>query len=132
MSESSNDRPIDFRILKGLDVADVTLQAGHTIIAEGGEGSVMYIVKSGVVEVFVNGISVEEIGEGSVFGEMALIEHSPRSARIVAKTDVVAVPLDERKFLALVAKVPHFGVLVMRSLARRIRRMNFKLASRVA
>jgi CRP-like cAMP-binding protein len=59
---------------------------------------------------------------------MALLEQSTRSADIVARTEVHAVALDEKKFLTLITKVPHFNLLIMRSLARRIRKMNAKLA----
>jgi len=128
MANSDKERPIDFRIFKDIEVPEITVQAGTTILAEGGEGAIMFMIRSGTVEVQVNGVVVEEISEGGIFGEMALLEHSPRSADIVAKTDVVAVPLDEKKFIVLIAKVPHFSLLVMRSLARRIRRMNAILA----
>ena len=72
----------------------------------------------------LNGVTVEEVGEGGIFGEMAIIEQSTRSAEILAITDVTVVMLDEKKFLQLVAKVPHFSIMVMRTLARRIRKMN--------
>ncbi len=86
----------------------------------------MYIIRSGSVAARVNGETVEEIGEGGIFGEMAVIEQSTRSAEILALTDVTVVMLDEKKFLQLVAKVPHFSIMVMRTLARRIRGMNAK------
>lgn len=129
MNEQNKERPIDFRIFKDLDIPEVTIEAGQTVISEGGDGAIMYMIRSGTVEVLVNGIVVEEIGEGGIFGEMALIEQAPRSARIVARTKVSAVPMDEKKFIALIAKVPHFALLVMRALARRIRKMNAKLAA---
>ena len=128
MSDTVRERPIDFRIFKDIEIPEITVPAGSTILAEGGDGAIMFMVRSGTVEVQVNGAVVEEISEGGIFGEMALLEHSPRSADIIAKTDVVAVSLDEKKFIILIAKVPHFSLLVMRSLARRIRKMNAKLA----
>jgi CRP/FNR family transcriptional regulator, cyclic AMP receptor protein len=129
MPESSRERPIDFRIFKDLDIPEFTIAKGNTILAEGGDGAIMFVVRSGTVEVQVNGITVETISEGGIFGEMALLDHATRSADIIAMTDVVAVPLDEKKFILLIAKVPHFSLLVMRSLARRIRKMNTKLAA---
>jgi CRP/FNR family transcriptional regulator, cyclic AMP receptor protein len=130
MSESTKERPIDFRIFKDLEIPEISITAGSIVLAEGGEGAIMYMIRSGTVEVQVNGTIVEEISEGGIFGEMALLEHSPRSANIIAKTDVVAVPLDEKKFIYLMAKVPHFSLMVMRSMARRIRKMNTKLATK--
>lgn len=128
MLDPHKERPIDFRIFKDLNIPEVSIPAGNTIVTEGDDGTLMYMIRQGTVEVQVNGIPVEEISEGGIFGEMALLERTTRSANIVARTDVIAVPLDEKRFMALMAKVPHFNLLIMRLLARRIRKMNAKLA----
>ena len=126
MTNPPKERSLDFRIFKDLDIPEMSISAGQLVLAEGSTGSVMYIIRNGSVAVRVNGVTVEEIGEGGIFGEMAIIEQSTRSAEILALTDVTVVMLDEKKFLQLVAKVPHFSVMVMRTLARRIRKMNAK------
>jgi CRP/FNR family transcriptional regulator, cyclic AMP receptor protein len=120
------ERALDFRIFKDLDIPEMSIGAGQLVLAEGSAGAAMYIIRSGAVAVRLNGVTVEEIGEGGIFGEMAIIEQSTRSAEILALTDTTVVMLDEKKFLQLVAKVPHFSVMVMRTLARRIRKMNAK------
>lgn len=124
MNSPVKERTLDFRIFKDLDIPEMSIAAGQLVLAEGSSGSAMYIIRNGSVAVRVNGVTVEEIGEGGIFGEMAIIEQSTRSAEIMALTDVTVVMLDEKKFLQLVAKVPHFSVMVMRTLARRIRKMN--------
>ena len=124
MTSPAKERILDFRIFKDLDIPEMSIRAGQLVLAEGSSGAAMYIIRSGSVAVKVNGITVEEISEGGIFGEMALIDQSTRSAEILALTDVTVVMLDEKKFLQLVAKVPHFSVMVMRTLARRIRKMN--------
>lgn len=126
MTNPPKERSLDFRIFKDLDIPEMSISAGQLVLAEGSTGAAMYIIRSGRVAVRLNGATVEEIGEGGIFGEMAIIEQSTRSAEILALTDVTVVMLDEKKFLQLVAKVPHFSVMVMRTLARRIRRMNAK------
>lgn len=126
MTNPPKERSLDFRIFKDLDIPEMSISAGQLVLAEGSTGAAMYIIRSGRVAVRLNGITVEEIGEGGIFGEMAIIEQSTRSAEILALTDVTVVMLDEKKFLQLVAKVPHFSVMVMRTLARRIRKMNAK------
>ena len=123
------ERPINFAIFKGLNLPELSIKAGQTIIAEGAKGETMYLVRQGVVDVVVNDTVIEQIGAGGIFGEMALIDHAERSAKIVANTDAFVVPLDEKKFIALVAKVPHFSLLVMRTLARRIRNLNLRVGN---
>lgn len=124
MTNSTKERALDFRIFKDLDIPEMSIAAGQLVLVEGSTGAAMYIIRNGRVAVRLNGVTVEEIGEGGIFGEMAIIEQSTRSAEILALTNVTVVMLDEKKFLQLVAKVPHFSIMVMRTLARRIRKMN--------
>jgi CRP-like cAMP-binding protein len=55
---------------------------------------------------------------------MALIDESPRSATAVALTDVTVAPITEKQFLFLVKHMPTFALMVMRVLAKRLRRQN--------
>ena len=55
---------------------------------------------------------------------MALIDDSPRSATVVALTEVTVAPIKETQFLFLVKNTPFFALNVMRVLARRLRRQN--------
>jgi CRP-like cAMP-binding protein len=64
------------------------------------------------------------LGVNGIFGEMALIDKEPRSATVVAATDVELVPVDEKQFLFLVSQTPFFALRVMRVLAGRLRVAN--------
>ncbi len=59
-----------------------------------------------------------------MIGEMALIDHLPRSASARATTDAKLVPIDQRRFLFLVQETPFFAIHVMKVMADRLRRMN--------
>ncbi|KAF2077190.1 hypothetical protein CYY_001511 [Polysphondylium violaceum] len=80
---------------KGLFSAmvEVHYKSGDVIIRQGDEGDNFYVVDSGVCDIFVskNGatpVLVMEVFEGGSFGELALINFSPRAATVIAKTDV--------------------------------------------
>jgi CRP/FNR family cyclic AMP-dependent transcriptional regulator len=64
------------------------------------------------------------LSERSIFGEMALIDASARSASAVAATDAAVVPIGEKQFLFLVSRTPYFALNVMRVLVRRLRTSN--------
>jgi CRP/FNR family transcriptional regulator, cyclic AMP receptor protein len=98
--------------------------AGQTIFAEGDPGDVMYGVTEGEVEIRVGDRAVETLGPGGIFGEMALIDASPRSATAVAKSACTLVPMDSKRFERLVSYNPFFALQVMRILAGRLRRQN--------
>lgn len=102
--------------------------AGETIFKAGDEGHCMYVVQEGTVQVKVGDRVIEELGPGEVFGEMALVDSSPRSADVVAKTDARVVPIDEDKFMSHVHRTPFFALQVMRMLADRLRKRVADLA----
>ena len=98
-------------------------KAGKTIFKEGTVGDLMYVVLDGELEVSAGGRLVEVAKPGDVIGEMALIDTKARSATVVAKTDCRLVPINEKRFLVLVHETPIFALLVMKTLAERLRRM---------
>ena len=105
----------------------VSLVAGQIIFKEGDAGSLMYVVHDGEVELRVRDQLVDTLGPGGVLGEMALIEHAPRSATATAKTDCVLVPISERRFTFMVQQTPHFALQIMKVMAERLRRMDNRL-----
>jgi CRP/FNR family transcriptional regulator, cyclic AMP receptor protein len=98
--------------------------AGATIFAEGEAGDTMYVVKEGHVDVLIHGEVIETVGPRGMLGEMALIDHNPRSATAIAKTDCQLVPINEARFSYLVQQTPFFAIEVMRVMARRLRHMD--------
>jgi CRP-like cAMP-binding protein len=98
--------------------------AGTTIFRAGEPGAEMFIVQEGEVDIVIDGKVVESIGPEHFFGEMALIDESPRSADAVARTDCKLLALNQRQFLFLVDEVPFFAIRMMRVLADRLRHAN--------
>lgn len=101
--------------------------AGTTIFSAGDRRDRMYAVVAGQVDIFVQGKLVETVESGGIFGEMALIDSSNRTATAVAKTDARVVPVDEHRFLFLIQQTPNFALHVMRVLSDRLRRMDERL-----
>jgi CRP-like cAMP-binding protein len=97
--------------------------AGTTIFNEGDPGDLMYVVQEGELEVLYRGKVIETIGPGGIVGEMALVDQSPRSASVIAKTDCALVCLDETGFKVHVSHTPFFAVQVMRVMVERLRKM---------
>lgn len=61
------------------DAEVVSFGAGEEIFRESDPGDLMYVVRDGDVDLRVKGQLVDALGPGGVLGEMALIEHAPRS-----------------------------------------------------
>lgn len=98
--------------------------AGATIFEEGAPSGTMRVVRTGEVNVLVNGAVVETVGPGGVIGEMALIDGSDRSATVVAHTDCSLISVDPEHFQRLVRQNPAFALTIMRIMADRLRRMD--------
>ena len=83
----------------------------------------MYAVVEGEVQIVVRGQVVEAVGEGGIFGEVALLDDRPRSASAIASTDCKVAVIDLKRFGVLVQQTPFFAVEVMRVMAERLRRI---------
>jgi CRP/FNR family cyclic AMP-dependent transcriptional regulator len=118
------DTAVDFGILAGAGAPVRSYQAGDVIFSQGDPANELYVVKTGKVEIRLGNRVLDTLPELSIFGEMALIDHSPRSATAVAATDVTVVPVGERQFLLLVSRTPYFALNVMRVLVQRLRSAN--------
>ncbi|MGH8119723.1 MAG: Crp/Fnr family transcriptional regulator [Gammaproteobacteria bacterium] len=111
------------------DTEFTEFRAGETIFREGEPGDSMYVVMEGSVDVMVGDEKFIVTGPGEILGEMALIDSSKRSATAIARKDCKLVPINEKRFSALVRQTPAFAIHVMTILAERLRRMNRILAS---
>jgi CRP/FNR family transcriptional regulator, cyclic AMP receptor protein len=123
MSLSKTDK-LNFRILDRPDIPVRNYAAGEAIIKVGEPAREMFLLRKGKVAISVHDRTIEEIGPGGIFGEMALIDRASRSANAVAAEDSEVVPIDERLFIILVQDTPYFALDVMRVLAKRLRAMN--------
>lgn len=106
----------------------VHFDRGKTIVQEGQTGLRMYAVMEGRVAVSIVGSGVvERLGPGGVFGELALLEQTPRLASAVAETDCQLLPINRTAFLLLVKTSPEFAESLLGSLAERLRTLTAKL-----
>src|SRR5689334_12529939 len=99
----------------------VEYEAGQVIFDMGEQGDIMYAVKEGDVEIIFKDRVLEIVHPGGFFGEMALIDFQPRSARAIAKTPCKIVQVNKTRFLFLVQETPTFALQVMHTLADRLR-----------
>jgi CRP/FNR family transcriptional regulator, cyclic AMP receptor protein len=104
-----------------------TFGAGTVIFREGDPGDRMYVVLEGQIDLLVKGKRVDSLGPGGVFGEMAIIDATPRSATAIAARDTQLVPVSEKRFQVLVQQTPRFAIQIMRVLAERLRKMDRRI-----
>jgi CRP/FNR family transcriptional regulator, cyclic AMP receptor protein len=113
--------PTTFDIFRTVDDME-RFAPGDVIFSAGDTGDCMYVVRDGTVTIQADGMPIEEVGPGGIFGELALIDAAPRSATATATTACELVALNERAFLFHVSQTPFFALNVMRVLSDRLRR----------
>jgi CRP/FNR family transcriptional regulator, cyclic AMP receptor protein len=118
---------IDFGLLARATEDMPSFHVGDIIFKAGEHGDEFYVVKSGTVSVRLGNRTLQTLGEGEVFGEMALIDSGPRSATVIADTDCVVVPVGEKQFLFMTSEAPYFALSLMRVLVQRLRTANMAL-----
>lgn len=119
--------PFDFDFLERFKIPLKRYKAGEKIFLEEDPGDFMYLVVEGKVSIVTYGTVLENVGLHGIFGELALIDSSPRSAAALAAEASEVALIDRDTFLELVRHNPAFSLYVMRQLAARIRRMNKSL-----
>src|SRR5215831_7040523 len=92
----------------------IELPAGARVFGEGDRGDVMYVILDGEVDLTIRGRSIETLRNGEIFGEMALVDASPRTASATTKLPCKLVPISQKRFLFMVQQTPHFSLQIMR------------------
>ncbi len=109
---------------EGLEKYEVTYKSGDIIFCEYEPGNELYIIKEGKVRITKIQDNKEKtldiIGPGEIFGEMALIDNEKRTATTIAETDVVLIRIDRNNF-ELLAKTNHqWALKLLKILSKRI------------
>ncbi len=96
--------------------------AGTVLVDQGDPGTQCYVIVEGQASVYVRGEHVASSGPGSMGGEMALIDHRPRTATVVADTPMKLLRFGTREFRTLLDEMPKASERVMTVLRERLER----------
>jgi CRP-like cAMP-binding protein len=97
---------------------------GQDIVTEGQAGGPFFCITEGRADVLIGGDKTSELGPGSYFGEMALLEGGKRSATIRAETHVKALAISSWNFLALLQDNWEITKKVLAQLSARVRELD--------
>ena len=99
----------------------VRMAAGTTMAEEGSSDHELLIVLSGTATCRAKGRRLARFGPGDFFGEISLVDRGPRSATVVADSDMELLVLDSREFRRLVLASPTIAWKILATMAGRLR-----------
>jgi len=99
---------------------ELEVDAGTVLTKEGEIGHEFFAIVDGDVDFIRGGKRIEMPQPGRFFGEIALVEHVPRMATVVARTPLRFFVLNERDFKKLMDDNPKIERKIMQALARRL------------
>jgi CRP-like cAMP-binding protein len=130
MAKPSTELLRNVRLFSDLDERDLQslseefnerrFATGEKIALEGEGGLMFFVVESGELNVEVHGEAVSTIGPGSSFGEIALIDRRPRTATVIAASDVKAYGLPVFVFRPFVEARPQVAWKLLEAMADRL------------
>jgi len=99
---------------------DLDVEAGRVLCRQGRLGREFFVIIDGEADVTQDGAQVATLGPGDFFGEIALIEHAPRTATVTAATPLRFFVLTSQAFWGLLDRNPAVERKVLRALAKRV------------
>ncbi len=107
-------------------------RAGATIMREGDPGSFACVILEGEAEIFVElpggPIHLATIGPNRIIGELGVFTDLPRTATVIARTDLLVIRIAQASLMRLSADYPSIGLAIIRELGSRLATMNHSLA----
>jgi CRP-like cAMP-binding protein len=94
---------------------------GSVLVRAGDPGKSFYVLLDGNARVIRAGGRSRRLGPGDYFGEMALLDDGPRSADVVADSDLLALTIERPGFVKLLRAEPALAHALLRTLAARLR-----------
>ncbi|PLZ93687.1 Crp/Fnr family transcriptional regulator [Fischerella thermalis] len=110
--------------------------SGRAVLMEDAWGNAVYFVVSGWVKVRrtigEDSVALAILGRGDFFGEMAILDESPRSTDVIALSTVKLLSISRERFIHILFKDPQLHHRMLQLMVRRLRHANVRLQMRSA
>lgn len=105
---------------------------GEIVINKGDEGTCLFVIQEGTVEVFDGDegseVKIAELGASEFFGEMGLFEKDVRSCTVRAMGNAKILTIDKKNFYKTIQKDPTLAYRLLQKMSFRLRELNKKVA----
>lgn len=113
----------------------ITYPAGNMIVMTEDMGATFYVIEEGRVKISLASDNLQEVtisllGPGDFFGEMAILDESPRAADVIALGDVKLLVVQNDNFLNHLKKYPSISINLLRVFCERLRKTNKRVRNK--
>jgi uncharacterized membrane protein len=120
-------------------LTEKTFKAGDIVFSQGDQGSSMYVVRSGSVQIYLPSadkakppVVLKDLLTGEYFGELAIFDDKPRSASVRALVDTVLLELTREELGEHLGRSKTAAMTILAEMAERLRETNAMLSQRAA
>jgi CRP/FNR family transcriptional regulator, cyclic AMP receptor protein len=106
---------------------ELTLEQDKQFVTQGDVGREAFIIVEGNADVSRGGQPIARLGPGDCVGELALLDHGPRTATVTAATPLTVLVLGPREFSGLLDEVPTLNHKILAALAGRVRELDSEI-----
>lgn len=119
----------------GQNYRRITYPAGNMIVMTEDMGATFYVIEEGRVKISLASDNLQEVtisllGPGDFFGEMAILDDSPRAADVIALGDVKLLVVQDDNFLSHLQKYPSISINLLRVFCERLRKTNKRVRNK--
>jgi CRP/FNR family transcriptional regulator, cyclic AMP receptor protein len=101
---------------------EVDVKTGRHLVDQGRFSYEFFVIEDGTAEVTQDGEHVADLGPGDFFGEIGLLGDEPRTASVVASSDMTLIVLNDRDFMEMARSMPQVADQVREAMAARLKR----------
>lgn len=110
-------------------VEEIRVVPGTAITHEGAVESWFFVIAEGAVRVDRGGRTINRLGPGAFFGEIALLDGGPRTATVIAEEESLLLTMDRHRFAQLLAASPAIQASVLEAVGSYLRRLDEEAAT---
>jgi len=127
----------DDRVALAKVVDELQVPAGHTLFQAGDPGDSLFIVREGLIELFIKDTAGQKIvlttaEPGDMFGELAMLDTGPRTATALALNESEVLVLDRDDLVLLFQRKPEAALHMLAALSGLTRKADELLRTRVS
>jgi CRP/FNR family transcriptional regulator, cyclic AMP receptor protein len=100
---------------------EIDVRAGKELVREGEIGRHLYVIVWGTATVWKGGRRMSELGPGDFFGELAFLDGAPRTATVIARSDLRVIILGPREMDVIIDREPVIAKRLLEVMAKRVR-----------